>query len=460
MIKTRTKFFLLIFNILIASISFGQSSAIYTELEDSIKANAKESNLIKIRDRIKDKSEYSKANNLIMAHYPKGQAAAAAYIRNDIAKTKNGTYTIAEYESLPGKFPTIKLDDKSTEPGYYYESLMKMAFPLFIRQDSSKTIELAKKIYNPISALKVVDTLLRTSDKLWTVEQIAKVGMEASKTWMEKFSISPIMQNNYAYSEALYTNALAKRGEYSIAKPFIEDAFSRSKKSIGYVNETYITFLNDTKDYKNALEIGSEVYKKSTKTQTGLTKQLQIAYSNVYPNKSFDTYLQELKGLQNTNAENKFLASVKNDPIHDFTLKDLQGNVVTLSKLKGKIVILDFWATWCVPCKESFPGMQLAINQYKDNKDVVFLFIDTYENINGKARIKSISDYISDKKFTFQVLLDEDNKTVKSYGIDGIPHKVIIGKDGNVKFRMEGYPGSSKAVLDEVTKAVDYLSKN
>src|ERR1700748_85368 len=74
--------------------------------------------------------------------------------------------------------------------------------------------------------------------------------------------------------------------------------------------------------------------------------------------------------------DKKNMAEV-NQSAPDFKLKDIDGKEISLASLNGKIVIVDFWATWCGPCKASFPGMQLAVNNFKNDKDVVFLFIDT-----------------------------------------------------------------------------------
>lgn len=87
--------------------------------------------------------------------------------------------------------------------------------------------------------------------------------------------------------------------------------------------------------------------------------------------------------------------------------------IVTLSQLKNKVVILDFWATWCSPCKASFPTMQLLVNKYKDDKDIAFLFIDTKEFTTPQNTLTEVSKYIQEKKYSFNVLFDSKNRVKK-----------------------------------------------
>jgi peroxiredoxin len=151
-----------------------------------------------------------------------------------------------------------------------------------------------------------------------------------------------------------------------------------------------------------------------------------------------------------------------NEPAPAFTLKDLDGKTVSLADLKGKTVIVDFWATWCGPCKASFPGMQMAVNKYKDDPNVKFLFVDTWEN--GDKYVDEVKKFITDNKYTFHVLIDEkvddgkQAKVISSYNVDGIPTKFIIDKNGNIRFKYVGYSGTPEKLVDEVTNMVDMAS--
>jgi len=127
----------------------------------------------------------------------------------------------------------------------------------------------------------------------------------------------------------------------------------------------------------------------------------------------------------------------------DFHLKDAEGRVVSLSDFKGKVLVLDFWATWCVPCQQSFPGIQRAIDHFAGNDQVAFLFIDTREVAPGFKNI--VRSQLKKNHYPFHVVFDEtgpdglQNKLYLSYGMAGIPTKFIIDSNGVIRYQLVGY---------------------
>ena len=127
----------------------------------------------------------------------------------------------------------------------------------------------------------------------------------------------------------------------------------------------------------------------------------------------------------------------------DFRLKDISGKDVTLSSLKGKVVILDFWATWCVPCHENFPAVQQVVDHYKDDQNVVFLFIDTREKSADYVQLARAD--MAKNRYNFHVLFDEagadgkQNKYYSTLGMAGIPTRFIIDANGVIRDKEVGY---------------------
>lgn len=109
----------------------------------------------------------------------------------------------------------------------------------------------------------------------------------------------------------------------------------------------------------------------------------------------------------------------------DFTLKDLNGNSVTLESLKGKVVYLNFWATWCPWCVKELPDVETVYKQYKD-KDVVILAVDIGESE------QDVRNYVNQYKYTFPVLLDTAQDVARQYGARSIPLSVFIDKNGEL----------------------------
>jgi len=153
--------------------------------------------------------------------------------------------------------------------------------------------------------------------------------------------------------------------------------------------------------------------------------------------------------------KNKLMKQMVSKDSPDFTLKNLSGETVSLSALKGKVVVLDFWATWCNPCVSSFPGMQRAVDIYANDPDVVFLFINTWERVKDKE--ENARKFISEKKYSFNVLLDLDSKVITSYKVRGIPTKFIIDKEGKTRFVSVGYSGNNDQLVDEMQAMISLL---
>ena len=117
---------------------------------------------------------------------------------------------------------------------------------------------------------------------------------------------------------------------------------------------------------------------------------------------------------------------------NNFSLKNTEGKTVTLSSLANKVVIIDFWATWCVPCRASFPAMQEIVSKYRDDSSVAFLFIDTWENKPENEMVKAAIAFIKTNQYSFNVLIDTHNKAILDYKVEGIPAKFIIDKKGDI----------------------------
>jgi peroxiredoxin len=116
--------------------------------------------------------------------------------------------------------------------------------------------------------------------------------------------------------------------------------------------------------------------------------------------------------------------SIKNKKAPNFCLKGLNGKQVELKSLKGKVIFLNFWATWCGPCKEEMPSMEALYQQFKE-KDFVFLTISV-DYGDGK----NVKEFIEKHHFAFPVLLDPKCETLDLFAVKGIPTTMIIDKKG------------------------------
>jgi peroxiredoxin len=133
----------------------------------------------------------------------------------------------------------------------------------------------------------------------------------------------------------------------------------------------------------------------------------------------------------------------------DFTLQDLSGHPVTLSSYHNqKVVLMDFWATWCGPCRMAMPGLQDLADKFK-GRDLEILSVDQGEPAD------QVRNLIERQKYTFHVVLDQDQAVGNKYGVQAIPTLVLVDTNGVVQWMRVGYSENE----DDLRQLVDKLTK-
>lgn len=126
------------------------------------------------------------------------------------------------------------------------------------------------------------------------------------------------------------------------------------------------------------------------------------------------------------------VGSAKGQEAPDFTLTNIQGQNVSLADLKGKVVILNFWATWCPPCREEMPSMEMLYRKFKD-QGLVILAVNV-----EKDGQKLVQSFLQRTPYTFPILFDGDAAVQNRYQIFRYPETVIIDRNGKIVERVVG----------------------
>lgn len=266
------------------------------------------------------------------------------------------------------------------------------------------------------------------------------------------------LQNQYAQ---YYYNT----GDYKKGFDYAKQAFKLVEEgdfefySATDVANTYLNLLEETssKDCKAFMEklVVADC------TWPEIKEKLKTIY--VDENKTEEGFKQYYAGLMKASGKGdikEIIASMLiNKPAPSFALMDLNGNKVSIESLKGKTVILDFWATWCGPCIASFPAMSKLIDKYKENKDVVILFMNTWETgfkTNDELK-QRVVDFIKKRNLDFKVLLDAQGDVASDFGISGIPTKIIIDKNGNMRYKITSAETDEEKLIEEMNAMIESI---
>jgi len=235
-------------------------------------------------------------------------------------------------------------------------------------------------------------------------EEILDQNAEAEKLASEAFSVYPCEEAARQWSEALERLHREKDAVLKLA-----DAFA--------VPDAHAAETDRAADRRHL----GELYRKAHHNEKGLGDVILEAYDR--------TAVLVEEHRKRLEAMDPNLAA--NDPMQ-FTIPGLDGKKLTLSSLKGSVVILDFWATWCQPCRAQHPLYDQVKQRFKDRRDVVFLAIDTDEDRN------LVAPFLQQQNWSTQSVYFDDGLQ-RLLQVSSIPTTVLFDKQGRVASRMNGF---------------------
>ena len=386
-------------------------------------------------------NEQSRIEEDIVTAYPTGPKAKENFWQKFYSSQKLSTSSILS--TMNGYFSHFNDTSTSSKDNFYIQIIslylnkkMWDSLPLYQSLVTNKVY--LSNIYNNF-ALRLCNAQLDASDSNLN---IAKILSNKSMNYTKYRISNPVAdEDSNGYLQGLYNRfvdtyaqILYKLGQYDSAFYYQDAIYKQADQLDAGGIERYGLYSEKVKGVGYAKQI-IEIQLLNGISTDALLKQLQSIYKKIGIGDAEFNAIKEKSSLvilkKNTEEIRKKFGTIK---ARNFTLKNILGQSITLSSLKGKVVIIDFWATWCVPCLASFPTLQETVTKYKTDKEVVFLYADILEHKIPAKMQENAARLMTDGNYTFNVILDVKDELVSKYLIESIPTQFIIDRKGNMVF--------------------------
>lgn len=361
------------------------------------------------------------AKNNFMAEFYDHPDKTEAYVLESQATYKKRFGEFSKAESFTFNYILLRcyLTDKDFEKAKQTESLFESRISASSAYNQ-KAWELSGEDINTIVPAKDLDFAEKISKRSLNI-----INAEEKK---EPFKEYKGLFNMFGDTYALLTY---KKGNYEEAFKYQDSVRQYNGLDKGG-KDRYLVMMRKVKSNTEVQKyIEDQLANHDVTNPLYVSTLKEIYIPQNLPLNKYEQLKQKAEALEEENTKKDILSKFGTSVATDFTLKNLEGKETKLSDYKGKVVVLDFWATWCGPCKASFPHMQELVEKYKD-KDVQFLFVNTWEKGEDVDTLKKVTDFITDKKYSFNVVFDSKGQVVENYKIHAIPTRIVIDKNGNI----------------------------
>lgn len=415
-----------------------------------------------------EKTRLDSLRVVIRKKYPRSEAGYELRI-DDIASLKDSAKMVSGLESL--------LKTENAKNREYLTSAHQLLFKYYARKGNlALTLHHLSYLshsftpYTPSELKEQAEVLYNNSIALDTAIALAKRSMN----YVDTFPISLIRyfpETGYLPSfvtreqrkesvsavtgqlKSLMALILFKQGKNDKAHALMSDAVNNSKDNETLKNAGI--YYSKIHDFESAFD----AYRRASYNDPGDTTSYTLMESNYKEWKGsmsgIEKYEKEIEDHWVVGMNKQLKKEIISKPLPDVlsSYVDLNGNPVAPNLIKNKIVIMDFWATWCGPCMEAMPYMQKVYEHFKNDPEVVFMIV----NSGSQNELSDAQNWWGNKKFSFPVYYNKDRTVGDKLGFNIIPATFVIDKDGNIRFKTIGFEG--KGMTRKLTAAIELLKK-
>lgn len=368
--------------------------------------------------------------------------------RDDIAEEKR---------SLAGKHAaqTATRTDLAKTDHYYLGRLWSTA------GDEAKALECMKKVLSEFPQGTQGDLIQSARSIVVVLASRRKQMAEAEAAYEQWKAGQPMLKTQQPVLQDHLASGYYKSGEFELAVKHAQESFDLLK---GMTAKTFTEKRNREQIYMNLVEVLSMAYRKSKNSDRALSV-LAEARAESFAIPSTELYRKVMLFVEGSGfSEKKLMQKVESyasaDPAPEMTIKEWLGNdQISLVGLRGKVVLLDFWATWCGPCIKTFPRLRGWHKKYGGDDFALIGVTQFYGNQDGKRmtafqELDFLNDFRAKHKLSYPIAIVGRDEWTMKFGINAIPATILLDRNGVVRYIGIGSGLEESQNLEEMIEKV------